>query len=378
MSHDLTRYGDAAPPTVTPQRERASRMAAEILKQSSFSRYQQGRAQETLRRQRVDIALFVTFLTDLEYRPDPTRQSGGLCGALLALHLTLYWLQVAAMMNNAESWEGIEHGLVEMYKEWQLLKGYAIASVNGRVSTIRKYCVLAADAGIIPQEELERIRGRVKTIDRKQALNIDKKRDVNRVGIKKEHAVTLTTEQVECLFAACPDTPQGARDALLLTLIFRYGFRCVEVADLTLSNYKRSTGVITFFRTKTADYTTLQLEPEDRARVERYYTLCMPDSEAINPTHCVIMGSNNRGEVFGTMGERSITGRVNTLGRRILGIENLSGHDGRHYGATAYVAGGTDMFTLMNIFNWTTTQTAQKYVDIPKVANQNAKRGKVE
>jgi integrase len=331
-----------------------------------------------LRRQRTDIALFLTCLTDAEYSPLPNRQLGGLSSALLMAHLLLYWLQVAAMMNDPQSWEGIDHGIVAWYKQWLLRSGYAIASVNGRVSTIRKYCALACNAGVIPKDELERIQAKVQTISRKDALHINEKRAVKRVGLKKEHAVTLTTEQVERLFAACPDTPQGARDAFLLTLIFRYGFRCVEVADLRLSNYKRSTGVITFFRTKTADYTTLQFEPEDRARTERYYALCMPESEAINPTRCVIMGSNNRGEVFGTMGERSITGRVNTLGRRVLGIENLSGHDGRHYGATAYVAGGTDIFTLMNIFNWTSTQTAQKYVDIPKVANQNAKRGKVE
>jgi integrase len=104
------------------------------------------------------------------------------------------------------------------------------------VSTIRKYCALACNAGVIPKDELERIQAKVQTISRKDALHINEKRAVKRVGLKKEHAVTLTTEQVERLFAACPDTPQGARDAFLLTLIFRYGFRCVEVAAQRVSS----------------------------------------------------------------------------------------------------------------------------------------------
>lgn len=378
MSHALTTIPDTATPTATPQRDRASKLAGEFLKQNAFVLYQQGKAKETLRRQWADLALFVTFLTELEYpRPDG-RESGGFSSPLLFAHLTLYWLQVDAMIHDAQSWEGIEHGLLVMYQQWQFSKGYTVGSVNVRISTVRKYASLAQDAGVISFEEMALIQKKVKTIDRKGAMHIDQARDIKRIGKKKEHAVLLTTEQVERLFAACPATPQGARDSFLLTLLFRYGLRCGEVAGLTLVNYQRRTGVLTFYRPKTDDYNTLHLELEDRARVDRYYDQCMPESEAINPARCVVMGGNNKGQIFGTMGERSITGRVNTLGKRILGVENLSGHDGRHYSATEAVAGGTDIFTLMGIYNWTSTQTPTKYVDAAKVSNQNMKRGRVE
>jgi integrase len=362
--------------SLTPLREQAGNMADEILKASVFARYHKKKAFQTLRRQRADLALFMTFLTDLEY-PVHKRRAGGISSLLLLAHVTLYWLQVDAMMHEPEAWQGITPGLIELYKEWQLKNGYAIKSVNVRISTVRKYIALATEAGVIPRETLALVRENVKTIQRKEGLHLDKNREVTRIGDKKAVPVVLTSAQVERLLEH-PNTPQGSRDAFLMTLLFRYGLRCGEVADLTLANYKRATGKLTFYREKTDGFTTLELEPEDMARAERYYQQCQPENEAINPGKCLIMGSNNRREVFGAMGERAITGRVNTLGKRLLGIAGLSGHDGRHHSASEYVAGGTDAKTLMEIFNWTNTQTAFNYINAAQVANQNAKRGKLE
>lgn len=377
MSHELDRIADLSL-SLTPLRDRASQMADELIRTSTFARYQQELAPQTRRRQRADLSLFVIFLTELEHPATQGQTSGGLSGVLLAAHLSLFWLMIAALMDTPQSWEGITYGLVELFKQWQLARGYAIGSVNVRLSTVRKYIKLACDAGIFSKEEYGVIRELAKVIPHKQGMHIDQERPVTRIGEKKAEPTTFTSEQVERLITAQPDTPRGARDVFLLVLLFHYILRCGEIADLTLSNYNRATAKLTFYHKKTDNFTTLQLEPEDRARAERYFAVCNPLDQERNPTRCLVMGSDNKGHVFGTMGEHSISKRVNVLCKRILGIPYASGHDARHHGSTEYALGGTDASTLQHIGGWRNVIRPLAYVNAAKVANQNARRGTVE
>src|SRR5215469_15747672 len=101
QEHDLIQ-------THTPAvRDRASRMADEVIRSSTFVRYQQQLAPHTKRRQRADLALFVLFLTELEHQDAP----GSFSPPFLLAYLSLSWLMVAALMNDPRSWEGITYGL---------------------------------------------------------------------------------------------------------------------------------------------------------------------------------------------------------------------------------------------------------------------------
>lgn len=378
MSHELSNIDTGTPPTSTPVRDHVAQVADDFIRSTVFTRYQQPLAPHTRRRQKADLALFVVFLLEMEHQDRIGREVGGLSASLLTAHLTLFWYMVAALSNDALSWEGITFGLIEMFKQWQLSRGYSIGSINVRLSTVRKYIGLSTDAGCYPQDEYAKVRALSKLIKHKQGLNIDKEREVKRVGEKKAEPVIVTSEQIDRLIATCPDTPTGARDAFLLALLFRSILRCHEAASLTLANYNRKTGILTFYREKTNTYTTLRLEPEDYRLADRYYELCEPLNQTRNPDRRLIMGSNTKKQIAGPMSDRAITKRVNTLGRRVLGIENLSSHDGRHHGSTEYALGGTDARTLQQIGGWKNVLRPLAYVNDAKIANQNAKRGRIE
>ena len=41
------------------------------------------------------------------------------------------------LYDNSQAWRGITWGMVEAFKAWPLQQGYAIGSINGRLSTVR-------------------------------------------------------------------------------------------------------------------------------------------------------------------------------------------------------------------------------------------------
>src|SRR5215216_139734 len=121
----MTQAGQAA-------NEQASRIA--------FDDHTARKADNTIRRKIADLALFETFL----------RSAG---------------VPASGLYNHPQAWRGITWGIVEAFRNWQLTQGYAIGSINGRLSTVRTYAKIAAKAGsITPQESIWR------TIMKKVAL----------------------------------------------------------------------------------------------------------------------------------------------------------------------------------------------------------------
>ena len=70
-----------------------------------FDDYQSKVAENTLKRQKDDIALFSQFLKHVGMVKE-------------------------SLMVDCVEWQGITFGLVETFKRWQLDQGYAIASIN--------------------------------------------------------------------------------------------------------------------------------------------------------------------------------------------------------------------------------------------------------
>jgi len=89
-----------------------------------FQEYQEKMATNTLKRHQDDLALFSQFLKHAGMSKD---------------HL----------MSDCAEWSGITFGLVEAFKRWQLEQGYAIASINAHLSTVKVYAKLAVKAGIL-------------------------------------------------------------------------------------------------------------------------------------------------------------------------------------------------------------------------------------
>lgn len=71
---------------------------------------------------------------------------------------------------------GVTWGIVEGFVKWLLNEGYAVATVNNRLSAVKAYAKLAMKAGVITADELQMIKA-VLGYSGKEAKRIDERRD---------------------------------------------------------------------------------------------------------------------------------------------------------------------------------------------------------
>jgi site-specific recombinase XerD len=117
-----------------------------------FADYRSRKAERTVKRQDADLALFAEYLAS---KPGVT---------------------VGDLAHDPEAWQPITWGLVTGYRQWMLHQGYAVGSVNVRLSTIRTYAKLAMKAGALDADEYTRIRA-VEGYDSTESKRINSARD---------------------------------------------------------------------------------------------------------------------------------------------------------------------------------------------------------
>ena len=181
-----------------------------------------------MRAQQSDLATFAQFLVE--------------AGAVNAN------FDPVSLQEQPAVWRGVTWGLVDAYVKWMLNQGYAIGTVNRKLSTVKVYAKLATKAGAIDPAELAMIRN-VGGYSRREGKRVDRRRDQTRVSSKKPDHITLTPEQAAQLKAQ-PDTPQGRRDALMMCLLLDHGLRVGEVAGLKTADVDLARATIRFFRPK--------------------------------------------------------------------------------------------------------------------------------
>lgn len=319
----------------------AGQAANAVAARRAFDDYRSRRADNTLRRQDAGLALFGEYLLEV-----------GVMAGELAMDPT--------------AWRGITWGVVEGFVRWQLRQGYAVGSVNVRLSTIRVYAGLAAKAGAIEAGEAVLIAA-VQGYSHKEGRRIDQRREVSRVGRKKARPVPLTRIQATTLKQQPTGTPQGRRDALLMSILLDHGLRCGEVAGLQAEAFDLVAGTMRFYRPK-VDKVQQHLLTDD--------TLCAADLYFKHdaPVAGPLLRKSRKGGELSTpgMSEQAITARVNVLGEDI-GVAGLSAHDCRHYWATQAARAGTDPFALQEAGGWSSLAMPRRYVEAAKVANQDVK-----
>jgi integrase len=269
-----------------------------------------------------------------------------------------------ALAHNPQAWAGVTWGLVEGFVRWLLLRGYAIGTVNIRLSTIKTYAKLAAKAGILDPRELALIQS-VSGYGRKEAKRVDERREEReiptRIGDKKREPVVLGKREIEALRDQ-PDTPQGRRDAVLVGLMLALGLRVGEVAALTVASVDLKAGELTFYRPKVDIVQTHDLK-DLRGTLARYL-----ERDAL--TVCPLLRASRKGGhlTHAGMSKRAITDRVRVLGEEI-GVEGLSAHDLRHSWATWAARSGTPIDRLQDAGGWASPAMPLRYVEAAKVAN---------
>lgn len=318
----------------------AGAIANDHAARNAFRDYLDRKANNTIRRQAAGLSLFAEFLSEAVGEPASAGDD---------------------LQHDPDAWLGITWGIVEAFVRWMLQQGYAVGSVNVRLSTIKTYAGLAAKAGTIGAEELAMIRN-VSGYSRKEAKRINERREQTRVGEKKAGAVSITDDQTQVLKEQ-PNTAQGRRDRLLMCLLLDHGLRVSEVAGLEVGHFDLKEGRLQFYRPKVDKEQTHKLTADTLRAAHSYFDR---DAPAIGP---VLRSSRKDGTLTNVgMSTRAITERVRVLGEQV-GIEGLSAHDCRHYWAT-YWAEKVDVLRLQEAGGWTSLAMPRRYVEEAKIANE--------
>jgi integrase len=315
----------------------------------AFDDHTARKAENTIRRKIADLALFETFLN----------------GA---------GIPATGLYDNPQAWRGITWGIVEGFKLWMLQRGYAIGSINGRLSTVRTYAKIAARAGAITAQESILIAS-VQGYASKEAKHVDEKRHADgmktRIGAKKAEAVTIPEDIAQALKQQ-PNTPQGRRDALIMCLLLDHGLRVGEIAILTRKAFDLKAGTFSFYRPKVNKTQTHELTPDTRRAAAAYLKYDAPAEGILwRKSH---KGTGKLGvQLSEKSATRALTKRVELLGRH-AGIEGLSAHDARHYAATFEARRNTPINRLVDMFGWNSPTMALRYIEAAHIANEGTAR----
>jgi len=312
-------------PQLTGALSDVSAIAEEFSKATRLTRYHEGLRDETIRRQRTDLLTFARFLHSVNVRPGD-------------------------FYTDLNAWAGIGAGLIEAFIEWQKLQGYAIGTINVRLATVKAYCHLAYDIGVLDTDTHTHIQG-VKGIQRKQARNIDARRAIVRVGYKKAEAVDIPVELLHML--KHPATGFLAkRDALLMCLLLDHGLRVGEIAILKRNQIALRSRLLTFYRPKVDEPQTDRMTDDTLSAARAYLATLAPKQESLFDLALI-----------------SIQERVRTLGE-LAGIHGLSPHDCRHSWATRAARHGTPLERLKQAGGWSNIQTPLRYIKDSTIANE--------
>lgn len=348
--------------------EIAGEVANRVAGQHIFGRYLNEKSVNTVKRHARDLELFAEYLIDIDI---PLKDG-------------------ADFQTNPDAWRGVTWGIVEGFVQWLLYEGYAIASVNARLSTVRTYAQMAVKAGSIDRQEGLLIQS-VKGFSRQGGVNMDERREKTRIGeisyaykpegrrqsivvtrrsTKKQEPSPIEEEFASLLKQPRNDSPQAYRDAFIGCLLLDHGLRASELSILKASDFDLDLGKMTFYRPKIKgtehEWTTHQLTPVTLEIATQYFRhhyppTLLPDGPAILTTTRYLMNGTGGLLQKRAMNRVRISERVAWLGKQ-LGMAKLSAHDCRHYCATKMARLGYGIDELMAWFGWTSAQTAVRYV----------------
>jgi integrase len=146
----------------------------------------------------------------------------------------------------------------------------------------------------------------------------------------------------------------------MMTLFLDHGLRVSELAILKIEDIDLDKKQMTFYRPKVGKWSTHNL------RGRAWQILCeYIQKDTLAESGPLILASHKTGQLTPGRGmaTRSIQDRVRHLGQGV-GIEKLSPHDCRHFGATK--AGHDPRVSLAGLMafgGWSSAQSAVRYID---------------
>jgi integrase len=321
-----------------------------------FLQYRERLSKHTRRRQDSDLNVFGDYLRSIGLTPND-------------------------LVNEPQAWESVTWRLLEAFKRWMLQQGYAVSSINIRLTTARVYAALAVKAGVLQESDLPMLLF-VKGYPSKEATHIDEQRDQagietrrslrrnGAVSNRKRAPVKIDSDQARQLKLQ-PDNPKGRRDTLLMCILLDHGLRAGEVSRLTVEGFNLENETMTFYRPKLDKTQTHNLTADTLAAARAYF-------EQVGPIKGDLWRQSRKsksGELVVDapgMSPRAITKRVGALGAAI-GLASLSPHDCRHYWAAQAARSGTPLDRLMQAGGWNSPEMPLRYIQGTEIANQGVK-----
>src|SRR5712691_1569909 len=275
------------------------------------------------------------------------------------------------LYHDAEAWRGMSAGMLKGFRKWLLEQGFAIGTLNHRLSIIRQYCRLANTAGTIPDEVLELVLA-VRGYGGKTGRNLDSDRarrsvptrkstkKVAPTPVSKAQALRLKTETTR------PERPRRrkhdalleARDALLMGLFIEHAFRVSEVAGLDVEDFDLERGLVIIYREKTNETQTHRLKKHTLLAASRYL------EETGATTGPLFLGYQGR-----HITRYGLYDRVRVLGQQV-GLPALSPHDLRHYWTYDALGHATPVDRVQSGGNWKSPTMVLKYARRTGIANE--------
>jgi hypothetical protein len=124
------------------------------------------------------------------------------------------------------AWLGVSWGLVSGSVQWQVQQGYAIGSINARLSMVKSYCKLATQAGAVSTDEYARM---LLAAGYRHAGGGASTRCVRPSGGGRRRLHQYLYNRVQ---AAALKQQADPLDRLLMCLLLDHGLRVGEVASL--------------------------------------------------------------------------------------------------------------------------------------------------
>jgi len=317
----------------------------DLVKKFTFAEYQKQKSLNTLKAQERDLAKFAEFVNTIFKAND------------LPLRTDLF--------NDATQWSVITIAYVKTFRAWLLDEGYAVSTINRMMMTIKVYARLAWHSGTMTSDQYKQI----DAIENfKGDLNINANRrdkgKATRKSSEKKTANFLTESQIDQLKARHDEKPVDFRDQLLVCLLANLGIRASEVASLTVGDVDFNNYTISVFRQKTAK------DEKERSNLTfRNYADLVSAFIAYKPYMLIdedaplLRASRTNGELTDKgMTRVTVSRRIQKLGKRVLGISNLSSHDLRHTFAKQEYLQGSDVIAIRRAGGWKTTEMVDHYI----------------
>jgi integrase len=330
-------------PQFTP--ESISPLADKIAAESAFARYRETLSEQTTRAQDADIVCLTTYLA--------------------SIHVQV----VGDLIDDPHAWQGIRHGLVDGFVQWQLGQGYALSSINRRLATVKRYLGLALRSGAITGDQLLQVR-EIKAIRHAQADHLDSRRKTTRQeGTKKASAIFLPETQYDALWLQ-PDTPEGRRNAAMVTIFLGLGLRCGEVLLLKIEHFDMAARTLTFYRPKVHKTQTHQFPFDVSDAMHAALVTYLADRPARGPLWYHIRKDGSAVERVPT--QRDIYRAVAHMGS-MVGVTGLGPHDLRHTWAERAARAGTPLEALREAGGWASLEMPLRYIKAATIANEGVK-----